>query len=71
MENQSPLEMAIKAAGSQAKLAEAIGRTQQAVSKWVREGRIPAEYVVAVEKATGINRAELRPDLYEGMEPAE
>lgn len=71
MSDENSLELAVRAVGSQTKLAEAIGRTQQAVSKWAKDGRIPAEYVVAVEKATGIPRQKLRPDLYEGMEPAE
>lgn len=43
-------------------LAELIGITRQGIWQW---RRIPAERVVEVERATGIPRQELRPDLYE------
>lgn len=39
--------------------------SRAAVHKWVRSGRVPAERVVAVERATGIKRELLRPDLYQ------
>lgn len=61
---QSPLMRAVEAAGSQGKLAAAIGTKQQNVWKWLRKGEPPAEFVLRIEKATGISRAELRPDLY-------
>ena len=38
--------------------------TRSAVYKWVRKNHIPAKRVTAVEKATGIKRELLRPDLY-------
>lgn len=66
MEAKSPLETAIAKVGSQAALASAVGVTQQAVSLWVRKGRVPAEYVVKVELASGVSRAELRPDMFAG-----
>lgn len=43
-------------------LALALGIRQSAISQW---DKVPAERVVAVEKATGIPREDLRPDLYE------
>lgn len=50
---------------NQTKFAEAIGTSQQLVSYWVRKERpLPAEYVLATEKATGISRHDLRPDIY-------
>lgn len=49
--------------GSMARIAKALAITQQAVSLWKK---VPAEQVVAIEKATGIPREELRPDLYGG-----
>lgn len=59
------IDIAIREAGSQSKLARAIGRTPQLVSHWQRKiGRVPAEYVPAVEAATGVSRHILRPDLY-------
>ena len=50
--------------GLAARLAE-LGRpvTSQAISQW---RRIPAERVVDVERATGVARRELRPDLFAG-----
>lgn len=51
--------------GKQTKFAEAIGTSQQLVSYWMKTGRpLPAEYVLATERATGISRHELRPDIY-------
>lgn len=55
------LTKAINAVGSARKLAAKIGVSHQAISKW---RRVPAEFVVVMEKATGIPREELRPDLY-------
>lgn len=65
-EPATPLEFAIQASGSVAKFAEKIGVSRQVVYLW---DKIPAERVVEVEKATGIPREFLRPDLY--RKPAE
>ena len=45
-------------------MANKVGIRYQAVQKWLRTGRIPAERVLAVEEHSGISRCELRPDLY-------
>ncbi len=55
------LEEAIRAAGGITELARRIGISQPSVSNWER---VPAERVLAVEAATNIGRAVLRPDLY-------
>ncbi|HKS85887.1 MAG TPA: molecular chaperone TorD family protein [Pseudolabrys sp.] len=55
------LEEAIRAAGGITELARRIGISQPSVSNW---SRVPAERVLAVEAATGVARAALRPDLY-------
>lgn len=57
------LHEAISAAGGVTELARRIGISQPSVSNWLR---VPAERVLAVEAATGIARAVLRPDLYNG-----
>ena len=57
------LSEAIRAAGGVGELARQIGISQPSVSNWAR---VPAERVVAVEVATGVARATLRPDLYNG-----
>lgn len=58
---ESALEAAIKVAGTSQKFAEMIGVTPQAISQW---RRVPALRVLTVEKATGISRHDLRPDIY-------
>jgi TorA maturation chaperone TorD/DNA-binding transcriptional regulator YdaS (Cro superfamily) len=55
------LDRAIGAAGGVAQLARKIGISQPSVSNW---NKVPAQRVVAVEAATGVSRARLRPDLY-------
>ena len=59
--NDPGLEQAIRAAGGITELARRIGISQPSVSNWER---VPAARVVAVEAATGVARATLRPDLY-------
>jgi DNA-binding transcriptional regulator YdaS (Cro superfamily) len=68
------LKRAIEIAGSQAALADGLGRfmsrptlSQQTVSKWVREEvLIAAEYWPAFEHVTGhqVTRSDLRPDVF-------
>ena len=55
------LDRAIDAAGGVTELARKINISQPSVSNW---NKVPAQRVIAVESATGIPRAELRPDLY-------
>jgi TorA maturation chaperone TorD len=55
------LDEAINAAGGVGALAKKLGISQPSVSNW---SRVPAERVLAVETATGVSRAILRPDLY-------
>ncbi len=61
---KSILKKAVEAAGGQTALAERIGKTQGHISKWLQRGYIPPESVLPIERATGISRFELRPDLY-------
>jgi len=55
------LEEAIRAAGGVGALARKTGVSQPSISNW---SRVPAEYVLAVEAATGVGRGALRRDLY-------
>lgn len=58
-------QAAVQAAGSQVKLGKKLRPRPirgQAVQKW--RGLIPANRVVAVERATGVPRHKLRPDLH-------
>ena len=72
------LTLAVQRAKGQSALARICGVTQPAVWKWLQSGkRLPAEYVLAVEAATGVSRYLLRPDIYplseapQGMDPGE
>ena len=57
------LDEAIRRVGGVSELARRVGISQPSVSNW---DRVPADRVVAVETATGVDRATLRPDLYAG-----
>jgi TorA maturation chaperone TorD len=58
---ESGLDVAIRAAGGVGALARKIGISQPSVSNW---SRVPAERVLSIEVATGVDRSILRPDLY-------
>ena len=51
---------------SLAKLAAALDVNKSTVTRW--GNRIPPERLLAIERATGIPRQKLRPDLFENME---
>ena len=55
------LRKAIKAKGGIAPLARSLGIKPSSVCVWTKT---PANRVIEVEKTTGVNRRELRPDLY-------
>ena len=61
----SPLAKAVRIVGTQAKFGELVGKAQSRVNHWLKHNiPLPAESVIAVEKATGISRHDLRPDIY-------
>lgn len=56
---------AVERADGQSGLARICNVTQPAVWKWLQSSkRLPAEHVLPVEKATGVPRYLLRPDIY-------
>ncbi|PVX30948.1 transcriptional regulator [Sphingomonas pokkalii] len=62
---QTALRLATEVAGSQSAMARICAVSQAAVWKWLTKGkRLPAEHVLSVERATGVSRSLLRPDLY-------
>lgn len=61
--NLTALERAILAAGSAKALAKLLGVTPMTISHWKVRG-VPACRAVMIEKATGVLRQDLRPDLY-------
>ncbi len=64
----SGLDEAIRAAGGVGALARKIGISQPSVSNWAH---VPAERVLSVEAATGVDRTTLRPDLFAGAGAAD
>lgn len=80
----APLMRAVEAAGTQTALADAVNAyirfhdlkipliRQAHIWSWLnRTGRVPAEYVIPVEKAVGgrVTRHDLRPDIYPLTDP--
>lgn len=63
---QSPLQRAVSIAGGQTALATVLGVRQPHVWNWLNRsgGVVPPEYVIPIERATGVSRHELRPDIY-------
>ena len=64
MEQMKALHRAIKTAGSMRELGLLIGCTTGQISMWKHRGNVPPQYVLPIEKATGVSRHLLRPDLY-------
>ncbi|HJQ55971.1 MAG TPA: YdaS family helix-turn-helix protein [Vineibacter sp.] len=62
----TPLQKAIELAGGQSALARLVGKRQSNVWRWLKAGRVPAEFASLIEaKLDGrISRHELRPDIY-------
>lgn len=55
------LRTALKAAGGVSALANRLKLTRAAVSRW---SKVPFDQILAVEKATGVPRAILRPEMF-------
>lgn len=55
----SAVQEAVRAAGSQERLAECLGVSQQAISKWLRAGFVPLRRAQEIEAQFGIARARL------------
>lgn len=64
MNEMKALHRAIKTAGSMRELGLLIGVTGQNIAMWKHRRSIPAQYILKIEKATGVSRHLLRPDLY-------
>ena len=55
------LRAAIDAVGTRYRLAKLVGVTPTAVLAWTR---VPNDRIIDVERVTGVDREELRPDLF-------
>lgn len=61
----TPIQQAVEAAGSQSALAKAVDAAPQFVSQWILGRRpVPPKFALAIEKATGVSRHALRPDVF-------
>ena len=60
------LRRACEVAGGQKPLADLIKTTQSQVWYWLERSKngVSAEFVIPIERATGVPRSELRPDIY-------
>ncbi|WP_299262935.1 YdaS family helix-turn-helix protein [uncultured Psychrosphaera sp.] len=58
------LKKAINIFGDQTSLSKAIGCSQQNISYWLKTGKVAADKVIPLERATGIPRYEFRPDIF-------
>ncbi len=62
------IERAIKELepATQAELARICGQKPQAVTRWLRTGKVPAHHCLTIEQATGagVTRHDLRPDVF-------
>lgn len=54
----------VQAGGGLQPLAATLGVRYQAIQAWLKRGSVPAERVIAIERATGVSRYALRPDIY-------
>lgn len=63
---RTAIELAIKFAGSEAKLGEGIGVSQVAINKAKRRGTVSAEMALAIDRFTSgrVSASHLRPDLW-------
>jgi DNA-binding transcriptional regulator YdaS (Cro superfamily) len=63
-DSDTALARAVRAAGSQSAFGRLIGKRQSVINGWLDRGDLlPVEFVETVEKATGVSRHDLRPDL--------
>lgn len=64
--NETAIHKAVALAGGQSAMARQLGLKPQAVQKWCKTGKVPAERVLDVERIVKakVTRRDLRPDLY-------
>jgi DNA-binding transcriptional regulator YdaS (Cro superfamily) len=59
------LQEAVQKVGGQKALGDLLETSQPRVWNWIhRDKKVPAEYVLKIERLTGVSRHDLRPDLY-------
>lgn len=58
------VDQAIRSVGGVANLGSTLGVSHSAVVRWRQAGRVPVKHILHIERATGVPRHRLRPDLY-------
>ena len=58
------VDEAIEEGGGPTSMGQYLGRSRSSVIEWQQTGRVPVEHVIKIEKATGVPRWRLRPDVY-------
>lgn len=60
------VEHAVQILGTQTALAKACDQHPQAISRWIRTGKVPAHHCKAIETATAgrVTCHDLRPDIF-------
>jgi len=66
----SAVELAVELAGTQAELARICGQKPQAITRWLRQGRVPPKHAPVIEAALGgrVTRRQLSPQFHWGDE---
>lgn len=64
MNEHIAIRRAIDLMGGVYPAAARMGVSPQAVYKWLKQGRAPVVRVLEIERAAGVRRWELRPDIY-------
>ena len=67
MSSTDGLKIAIRKAGGLRALARKIGIAPQSISQWLEKGQVTPRWLIAIEKATGVPRERIRPDLFKGV----
>jgi DNA-binding transcriptional regulator YdaS (Cro superfamily) len=64
--SKKALELAVEKAGGQTALARKIGTSQELIHFWLNRALkgVAPEYVLKIERVTGVSRHLLRPDVY-------
>lgn len=63
MNDETPLEEAIRLAGGPSKLAAGIDVKPNVVGNWRLRSNVPEEHCPAIERTTGVRVERLRPDV--------
>lgn len=70
MNSREALEDAVRRGGGQTATSEKLGVRQSLIWYWLKRSKkgVAPEYVLPLEKLTGVSRSALRPDLFPNEE---